>query len=60
MNSRGNFNLEMQIILLGDKLRKANYMIVKAMDTTCTKEEIQQILAEVKKIIAEVQDALIG
>lgn len=60
MNEREKPNLEMQIILLGDKLRKANHMVAKAMDETYTKAETRQMLTEVKRMVTEVQDALIG
>ena len=53
-------NLEMQIILLGDKLRKANHIISESMDKKRTEPDAQQMLKDAQKLVAEVQQALIG
>ena len=53
-------NLEMQIILLGDKLRKANHIISRVIDRKYTEPEAQQMLKDAQKLVAEVQQALIG
>lgn len=53
-------SLEMQVILLGDRLRRVHYILRKAMTETQTESEQIQMLVEADEIVTEVQRALLG